>query len=239
MQRARRLTSIAVIAVLGATVLSACRSDSSVAAYLGDRKITEDEVSSVLDDARSKVPPSGQAAGATPQPGAPEVKAPSRAQVVSTLVMREICQRLAAEKGFKPMEQAPLEAVAGQLGLPPGARYVQIFAELDACRAGLPVTQTVAPTQRELMDIVARGRAAGVIPPDAKDQEAGQQLDGDVLRRALAMRNILAEATADTKITVNPRYRPLEYPVLTFSDNSPALVVSIGHSGPDTVIDAR
>ncbi|GAA3772396.1 hypothetical protein GCM10022225_69720 [Plantactinospora mayteni] len=239
MQRARRLASIAVIAVLGTTVLSACRSDSSVAVYLGDKKITEDEVTSVLDDVRSKVPPGGHEPGATPAPDAPEVKAPARAQVVGTLVMREVCLKLAADKGFTPSEQAPIEQVAQATGLPADSRYVRLFSELDACRAGIPVAQPVAPTQEELMDVVARGRVAGVIPEEAKDAEAGQQLDGDVLRRALAMRNTLVEALENSDLTVNPRYRPLEYPVLTFSDGSPALVIPIGQSGADTVIDAR
>ncbi|MFY1687826.1 hypothetical protein [Plantactinospora sp. WMMB782] len=248
MQRARRLASIAVIAVLGSTVLSACRSDSSVAVYLGDKKITEDEVSSVLDDVRSKASPAAEPAAieqagaepaATPAPDAPEPKTPSRAEVVGTLVMREVCLKLAADKGFEPSEQAPVERVAEATGLPANSRYVRLFSELDACRAGIPVTQPVAPTQQELMDVVARGRAAGVIPKDAKDGEAGQQLDGEVLRRALAMRNVLTEALESTDVTVNPRYRPLEYPVLTFSDGSPALVVPIGSAGSDTVIDAR
>ncbi|MDG4789797.1 hypothetical protein O7626_28380 [Micromonospora sp. WMMD1102] len=244
MQRARRLASIAVIAVLGSTVLSACRSDSNVAVYLGDKKITEDEVTSVLDDVRSKASPAAEPAaieqaGATPAPDAPEPKTPSRAEVVGTLVMREVCLKLAADKGFKPSEQAPVERVAEATGLPANSRYVQLFSELDACRAGIPVTQPVAPTKEELLDVVTRGRAAGVIPPDAKDGEAGQQLDGDVLRRALAMRNVLTEALESTDVTVNPRYRPLEYPVLTFSDSSPALVVPIGPAGSDTVIDAR
>ncbi|AVT33522.1 hypothetical protein C6361_33330 [Plantactinospora sp. BC1] len=240
MQRARRLASIAVIAVLGTTVLSACRSDSSVAVYLGDKKITEDEVTSVLDDVRSKAAsPAPTEPGATPAPGAPEPKTPSRAEVVGTLVMREVCLKLATDKGFKPSEQAPIERIAEATGLPADSRYVRLFSELDACRAGIPVTQPVAPTQEELMDVVARGRVAGVIPPDAKDGEAGQQLDGDVLRRALAMRNTLTEALESSDVTVNPRYRPLEYPVLTFSDSSPALVVPIGQSGSDTVVDAR
>lgn len=239
MQRARRLASIAVIAVLGTTVLSACRSESGVAAYLGDRKITEDEVTSVLDDVRSKVPSAEPTPSAAPQADASQVKAPNRVEVVTTLVMREICLRLAADKGFKPMEQAPLAEVARAMGLPMESRYVRLFSELDACRAGIPVSQPVAPTQEELMDLVARGRAAGVVPPDAQDGEAGKQLDGDVLRRALAMRNVLAEAVGNAGVTVNPRYRPLEYSVLTFSDSSPALVVPIGQAGPDTVIEAR
>jgi len=243
MQRARRLASIAVIAVLGTTVLSACRSDSSVAAYVGDRKITEDEVSKVLDDARSKVPPGGHVAGATPQPGtapgAGEVKAPTRSEVVSTLVMREVCTRLAADKGFKPVEQAPADRVAEQLGLPPGSSYVQIFAEVDACKSGIPAGQPVAPTQQELSDLVAKGRTAGVIPPDAKDDEAGRQLDGELLRGMLATRNTLASAVADFDVVVNPRYRPLSYTVLPFSNGSSAVSLEIGESGSGTVIDAR
>ncbi|MGI5212130.1 hypothetical protein [Plantactinospora sp. CA-290183] len=247
MQRARRLTSIAISAVLGVTALSACRSEPGVAAYIGDRKITEDQVSAILDDARSKVPPGGHVAGATPAPeqpeGAPpqatEVKAPTRSAVVSALVVGDICRRLATEKGFQPKEQAPVDRFAEQMGLPAGSDHVRNLVELDACLAGMPAGNPVAPTPEEMADLVARGKAAGVVPPEVKVEEAATQLDGELLRGRLAMRNTLAEALKTYRVTVSPRYRPLEYTVLPFSDGTPALAVQVAGGGSDTVIDAR
>ncbi|MBE1484951.1 hypothetical protein [Plantactinospora soyae] len=244
MQRARRLASIAVIAVLGTTVLSACRSDSTVAAYVGDRKITEDEVTKVLDDARSKVPPGGHVPTAEPtappEPGTPpegaEVKAPTRSEVVRVLVMSEVCERFAVGKNFTSPERPPADEWAKQQGLPPGSRYVEHSLDLAICVAGIPEGQA-EPTKEELQSLVALGRSTGAVPPDAKDEEAGKQLDQPQLRGGLALRNTLTQAVADQKVTVNPRYRPLEYPVL-FLSGTPAVSVTVGQGGLDTVVDA-
>ncbi|MEO3742186.1 hypothetical protein [Plantactinospora sp. B5E13] len=238
MQRARRLASIAVIAVLGTTALSACRSDSSVAAYVGDRKITENEVTSVLDDAKSKVPPD---ATVTPpdRPTVPgQARVPSRPEVVGTLLMAEVCRQLAAEKGFQPVPQSSMDASVQQLALPATARYVQLYTEVKACEAGIPV-QPVTPTPEQLADLVARGRAADVIPLEAKDEEAAQQLNQEIVHRALATRAALVEALAARDITVNPRYQPLEYSVLPFANNMPAVAMTVGPTGPDTMVDPR
>ena len=55
MQRARRLASVAVIATLGVTGLSACRSAPDVAVYFGSAsEISVAEVQRVFDDARTK-----------------------------------------------------------------------------------------------------------------------------------------------------------------------------------------
>ncbi|MBF9131126.1 hypothetical protein I0C86_19485 [Plantactinospora sp. S1510] len=245
MQRARRLASIAVIAVLGTTVLSACRSDSTIAAYVGDRKITEDEVTKVLDDARSKVPPGGHVPSADPStppdpntpPGEAEVKAPTRSEVVRALVMREVCKRFSAGKSFSSPERPPLDEWAKQQGLPPGSRYAEESLDLALCVAGVPQGEA-EPTKEELQSLVALGRKTGAVPPDAKDDEAGKQLDQPQLRGGLALRNTLTQAVADQKVTINPRYRPLEYPVL-FLSGTPAVSVTVGQDGPDTVIDAR
>ncbi|MFC6019485.1 hypothetical protein ACFP2T_25165 [Plantactinospora solaniradicis] len=247
MQRARRLASIAVIAVLGTTVLSACRSDSTVAAYVGDRKITEDEVTKVLDDARSKVPPGGHVPSAAADPSTPpdpntppgeaEVKAPTRSEVVRVLVMEEVCQRFAAGKNFTSPQRPPADEWAKQQGLPPGSRYVEDSLDLAICVAGIPEGQA-EPTKEELKALVALGKSTNAVPQDAKDDEAGKQLDQPQLRSGLALRNTLAQAVADQNVTINPRYRPLEYPVL-FLGGTPAVSVTVGEGALDTVVDAR
>ncbi|WP_233604446.1 hypothetical protein [Micromonospora sp. HM5-17] len=236
MQRVRRLASIAVIAVLGTTALSACRSDSSVAAYLGDRKITEAEVTSVLEDATSRVPsPSGEAAA-----GGAVVRVPSRSEVVRVLVLGDVCRRLTAERGLQPSERANPDQVAAQFALPAGSRYVQQLAELYTCLTAIPADQQVTPTDADLTDLVARGRRAGVVSPDERDADARNRLSqGPQLGTALSQRKVLSEALDRDEIIVSPRYRPLEFPLLSFSDGSPAVSVLIGQAGPDMLVEAR
>ncbi|MEE6263349.1 hypothetical protein [Plantactinospora sonchi] len=243
MQRARRLASIAVIAVLGTTALSACRSEPNVAAYVGDRKITENEVTSVLNDAKSKVPPTSTPtveAGA-PEAGAPPestVKAPTRGEVVRVLVMEEVCRRLAADKGFQPAQAPPADEWAGQQGLPVGSRYVQHAINLQSCISAAPTGQPVAPSQQDLADLMARGQAAGVMPPEVDVEQVRQRYDGDTLRGGFALRQTLTTAVADYRVKLNPRYGQQEYPLLLLGDAA-LVVVQIGDEGPDMVVDAR
>jgi hypothetical protein len=238
MQRVRRLASIAIIVVLGATGLSACRSEPGVAAYVGDRKITEDEVTQVLQDAGSRVPsPSASPDPAAP-PGAPPVKAVTRAEVVRVLVLEEVCRRLAADKGFQPVQRPPVDEWAQQRGLPLGSRYVEHSIEVEACISGVPAGEPVAPTQEDLTDMVARGKAADVVPPEVTVEEFGQRFDGEALRHGLAVRNTLTEAVARYDVTLSPRTGLLEYPLLTLGEAT-IVVVPIGDGGPGTVVDAR
>jgi hypothetical protein len=236
MQRVRRLASIAVIAVLGTTVLAACRSDSSVAVYLGERKITEDEVTSVVEDARRRAPsPGGDAAA-----GGAGVTAPSRSEVVRVLVLGDVCRRLTAERDLRSSDPVDPERLAAQLNLPTGSRYVQQLAELYTCLSAVPTDQQVTPTDAELADLVARGRKAGVVSPDERDEDAKNRLSqGPQLGMALSQRKVLAEALDREDVVVSPRYRPLEFPLLSFSDGSAAISLLIGQAGPDTLVESR
>ncbi len=229
--RARRLVAVASVAV-GLVALAGCRTQPGVAAYVGDQRITEDAVSGVLDELRESAAPT-----ADPAPGAPPTQLPGRNQVVSTLVLGEVCQRVSADKGYRPQGQAEPAQVASQLGLAPESEYVRKVADLYTCLSGLPAGEPAAPTEQELADVVAAGREAGVIPADVPDDAAARQLDVPQLRTALATRKSLAEAVEAYDVTVNPRYRPLEFPVLSFSGNAPAVSVPLGEPGSDAVTD--
>jgi hypothetical protein len=87
--------------------------------------------------------------------------------------------------------------------------------------------------------VVKRGKAAGAIPPNVSDAEAAQQLDGEQLRSALASRKAIGDAVDRYNVTVNPRYRPLEFPVLRFQGNVTAVGVPLGEAASDAVIDRR
>nr|MDT0657938.1 hypothetical protein [Micromonospora sp. DSM 115978] len=247
MQRVRRLASIAVIAALGATALTGCRSEPGVAAYIGDTKIHEDRVTAIIDEVREARAAEAAADQASPdqapapdqqQPGG-EPAAPPRTEVVTMLVLNELCERLAADRGYQPQQQVTADQVAERFGLPADSEWAQEQARSYTCFSSLPAPQPVAPTAEELADVIERGRAVGFVPPDVSDEAAASQLDGEQLRGALGQRDLLIEAFESYDVTVNPRYRPLQYSVLSFQAGAPAVSVPIGEADSETVVEAR
>ncbi|MER7330213.1 MULTISPECIES: hypothetical protein [unclassified Micromonospora] len=234
--RARRLVAVASVA-LGLVALSGCRAEPGVAAYVGDQRITEDAIAGVMADLRAKNPTPGESATPAAQPSAPAPQLPGRGEVASVLVLSEVCARVSAEKNYQPRQAVQAAQLAQQFGLSPDTDYVRRVADLYTCLSGVPTGAPAAPTEQELRDVVAAGREAGAIPADVPDEVAFRQLDGEQLRTALATRKALADVVAAHDVTVNPRYRPLEFPVLSFAGNAPAVSVPLGESGSDAVTD--
>ena len=224
MQRVRRLARIAVAITVGGLVLTGCRAQPGVAAYVGDDQITEQQVTQIVDDVKEKFGDGERAV------------VPPRGAIVTTLVLGDVCARLAAEKGYQPRSQVSAEQVAQAVGLPADATYARKAAELYSCLSGVG-GEPVAPTAEELADVVNRGKAAGVIPPEKSVADVAAQLDGEQLRAALATRRALAEAVSRYDVTVNPRYRPLEYQLLGFQGNAAAVSVPLGEGASGAVTD--
>lgn len=228
--RARRLVA-AVSLVVGLVALTGCRTEPGVAAYVGDQQITDNTVDSLLDELRATVTTEAPELGGLAPP------LPSRSEVVTALVLGTVCDQVTAERGYQPRERVEPIQVAGQFGLSPESEYVRQLAALYTCLSGLPMGDSVVPTEQELADVIAAGRAAGVISPDTPDDVVAGQLDGSQLRNGLASRRALAEAAGEYDVTVNPRYRPLEFPVLNFSQDVAAVSVLLGEPGSDAVTD--
>ncbi|GIJ28618.1 hypothetical protein Vqi01_37800 [Micromonospora qiuiae] len=224
--RARRLFAVASVAV-GLVALSGCRSEPGVAAYVGDHRITEDAVTEVIDDARAKNAVPTETAGPAEMPAGPEPRLPGRSEVVSVLLLGEVCDRVSAAEGYRPQREVDPVQIAQGAGLNPETEYVRRTAELYACLSGIPVGAPVAPSEQELADLVAAGKRAGAVPAEVTVEQAATQLDGEQLRFALANRNSLAEAVEAYDVTVNPRYRPLVFPVLSFSGETPIVAVGV------------
>ncbi|MEU3453924.1 hypothetical protein ABZ671_10010 [Micromonospora sp. NPDC006766] len=233
--RARRLIAVASVAA-GLVALSGCRSEPGVAAYVGDHRITESAVTSLLDELRAKLSPSPESSDNPDQARPSGLQLPARSEVVTDLVLLDVCQRLAADKGYQSSQRVTADDVAAQYNLPADTAYTQRVAELITCRAGLPA-EPVAPTEQELADLLVAGKAAGVIPAEMTVQEATAKLDGDQLREALGHKKLLREAFDGYGVTINPRYRPLEIPLLNFAAGHAALSVPLGESGSDAVTD--
>lgn len=227
MQHVRRLASIPAIAAVGLLALAGCRSEPGVAAYVGDTKITEDRVTAIVDEAvRSR---SDEAGDAMPV---------DRGTVVSTLILNEVCAHL--DLAPQP-DQPPVtaEQVASGFGISADTEFARRGAEMQNCLRSLKVGPPIAPTKEELADLMKRARAAGAIPDGMSDEDAARQYDNRTLRGALAQRKVLSDALTEHDVSVNPRYRPLEFPLLFFQTGKPAVVVMLGEPGSDAIVERR
>jgi hypothetical protein len=247
MQRARRLASIVVVASLTAGGLSACRSEPSVAAYLGDSgRITEERVQAVWDNAFAAV--RDQAAAQPEASAAPAKLSITRGDVVRTLVSSDVLAEVAKRESVTLPAELPLGDYATQLRLPQEAEYVRLYAESDAllrelrtkAQAGAP-----EPTDADLREVYDVLVSAKEIPADTTFEQFKTQLPAEnrqLVKTATAVRNEVAEVTDTMKITVNPRYQPLGIPVLEFQTQDgalrPLVVVPLGAAGDnDPVTD--
>jgi hypothetical protein len=234
MQRARRLASLAVVVAVGVLALAGCKSVPSVAAYVGDQKITEKRVDDILADVKKKLAAVHQPAVQASPSAAATPTLPGREMIVSTLVLNTVCDRLAADRGTK-FTTVDINQVAQAEQLPAASTYVVERTKLYSCLGGVETGASAAPTQAELREIYDRGKAAGAIPKDQTFEQIAPQLDGTQLRSALAAKHTFTDVVAKYNVTVNPRYRPLELPLLSFSGSAAAVSVPIGQPALDAV----
>jgi len=209
MQRARRLASVAVVAALAVTALSACRSDPEVAAYVGAQRITEDRVSQVLADAKSKVAGTAQAAPIT------------RQDVLTTLVGLDVMQEIAKQRNLSPTT-VPVDQVAQSLGLRADSTYVALFTEYRGLLSAISTgAKPATPTQADLRDVYNKLTAAGGNPQNQTFQQFTTGIsaqDQQTLQQNIGLRNDLEAQIAKLKTVINPRYTAPELPLVSLQD---------------------
>lgn len=228
MQHVRRVVSIPVIAAVGLLALAGCRSEPGVAAYVGTKKITEERVTAIIDEAIR-----------TRRDDAGDTVPVDRATVVSTLILNEICTHLARDPQAEGQPPITPEQIAAGYGISADTEFARHTAELQNCLRSLKVGDPIAPTQEELADLMKRAREAGSIPEGMSEEDAARQYDNHTLRSALAQRKVLSDAVAEHDVSVSPRYRPLEFPLLWFQTRKPAVVVLIGEPDSDAIVERR
>ena len=227
MQRARRFASIAVVASLGLAGLTACRSEPSVAAYVGDNtRITEKRVQEVWDNAFAALQKTNAEAEASAPPATLSI---TRSDIVRTLVSNNVLTEVAKRESVTAPAELPLGDYATQLRLPQDAEYVRLYAESDALIRALRTKVQAAATDvtdddlREVFDVLIEAQEvpAGTTFEQFKTQLPAENLA--LVKTAAAVRKEVAETTDAMKITVNPRYQPLVIPVLEFQTQDGAL----------------
>lgn len=240
MQSARRfvthrVVAVAALAAVGLLGLAACRTSPSVAAYVKGEAITEKEVDAIVADAQRLADDANRERAereGRPLTDEETMLVPSRRDVVMTLVLERVCAAARSERGFT---DRPVRAdrIAFETRTSIDSRYVQERVKLQSCLEGVPISEQ-PPTDAELDDFMDRLAASAFADPT---------LTRDVLRNHPQVRSSLAysrELTAMVQaadVSINPRYRPVEYIVAYSRDGIPLVVTLVGEAGSDAVRD--
>ena len=240
MQRARRLASVAVVATLAVTGLSACRSQPDVAVYFGSTaEISVADVQRVVDDARTKLTVAQQEAEGAQQGGEPAAaQAPVRVpftgpDVVSALVSRDVVTRIARQRNVALPATLPLAEAAQGLGLPADTEYVRLYTETRLLFNQL--MQNATPQQASDADVRAVFEvfeATGAMQPGLTYEQFRSQVSPEAIQtlgRAVAVKQDVQAQLDQLKVRVNPRYGPSEVAVYTEPgpNNEPLSLVAV------------
>jgi hypothetical protein len=239
MHRARRLASVAAVAVLGLTGLAACRSEPGVAVYLGDQRITEERVNAIAQEAQLPAA-TAQPQEPSAQPSAPAQPAVSRQDVVDLLVSLDLGKQIVAEKKLTVPDQVTPEQVAAELGVAPGSEYARMYGEwIDVAQAIMGAEQPAAPTDAQIMTVYEGLVEAGAIEPDLSLAQIKEAFgDGQFVAVAAGLGDQLAAKADADGATVNPRYLPLAAPLFVTANGRPVFYPLPYVEGSGAVIDA-
>jgi hypothetical protein len=232
MQRARRFASAAVVASLAVAGLSACRTGSSVAAYVGDSELTETRVQQVYDQVRA-------ATGGAPI---------TRTDVVHTILSDQVLTEVAKRHSVALPADLSTADYATSLHLPPDSDYVRMFAESDTyvklLRQG--IKDLPEPTDAELKEIFDILVANGQVADGGTFAQFKTSLPAEnkqLVQTATAVRKEITEVADSLDIHVNPKYQPIGIAVLQFQTSNgevrPLVTAPLGPDETSPVTDAR
>ncbi|HEX6872468.1 MAG TPA: hypothetical protein VF163_15330 [Micromonosporaceae bacterium] len=223
MSRVPRFVLAAVLTVGGGLGLAACRSEPTVAAYISGDRITEAQIDEIVDDAARTIPEGGAV--------------PARVDVLTTLLMGRVCADLQAKQGF-PSGQVTVEQVAQVDRVSKDSRYAAERAKTYRCLTGIPKAEAVTPTDAELRDIYQRAAAKGLVETPYNEIKDRLAADRSV-QESVAVNRVLTERVAAGQITVNPRYRPMEFTISDLGSGQPLVVLALGEPASDAVQDVQ
>ncbi|GAA4923274.1 hypothetical protein GCM10025331_02650 [Actinoplanes utahensis] len=233
--------------------LSACRSEPTVAAYLGDSEtVSEREVQEIWDDAHDilttqardqaaaaekaqraeeeKRTGSGEKVRPAPTITAKPVQMPfSRADIVHALVARDLYDRVAAERQVRLPDTVPYDAVAADRKLPAGTDYVRVLTEGLLLRELLVesyMTSATTPEEGDMREVFDAFVSVGGVQP-GQDFSAWKAEQSEQNLKVVAavgqVRDRIQAAATDLGVKVNPRYHPFEVSVLWLQDETTKL----------------
>jgi hypothetical protein len=243
MQRARRLASVAVVAAVAVTGLSACRSQPDVAAYLATGNISVARVQKLYDvarderattlaiEAKSPTPaPTDPAAPADPPAGPPP---PLNSDVVlDLLVSHQVLMTMAQRRNVQMPSPLPIARYAKLLHLPDASEFLKLDVEVDALQFALRQdSKAGAPTDADLRDLLERLKAQKLADPTTTPEKFATDLtdaDKTLLGGAFVLRNEVRDEVSQLHLRLNPRYQAFEIPALTQLSQAGTVQVLVG-----------
>ncbi|BCJ52214.1 hypothetical protein Asp14428_36890 [Actinoplanes sp. NBRC 14428] len=247
MQRARRLASTAVVAVLAVTGLSACRQSPDVAAYIAGGTITEKRIQGIYDQVRDELTAAREQAqqqagakGPSAEPLPPLTMPIKQQDVLNTLLSVDILRKSAQAHGVQPAASPTVEQVAQARNYSPQWEYTQLYAETYRLRTSLQ--SAVAPatlTDDDLRDVHQRLVKGGAADPGTSFDQFKSTLSAEnktLLQTYVAMRTELEKIVADDKVKLNPRYGAQQVTLLSAqsADGKDVPLVVLTLSGGDS-----
>ncbi|MFC7544867.1 SurA N-terminal domain-containing protein [Plantactinospora sp. GCM10030261] len=225
MQRVRRLSSVVSLVLVGILAVSACgRSAPDVAVYVGDKRISADQVEQIYDEAqaryRTAVESEARQADISPSPDQLR-SAVTRQDVVNLLVGLDLGRRVAEAKQIDVPDQYQADRVAGLIRMPPDTEYARLWAEwLDIYTA---LGGKLSPAELSDDSVLAVYQSlvkAGAIDPGLPIQQVRQLFGtGEFVQRDTAISEALAEEAKRLDVSVNPRFLPLAVPGVVAGPN--------------------
>jgi hypothetical protein len=219
----RRLLAAVVAGTLAVGGLTACRAVPTVAAYVGDARLTNAQVEQLVKDFN-----------ADPQ----STTARRRQEVVSIFVVLEVSKRLAEDHDISvpPVDQSQVPNLAQALNAT--GQVVTLQAEAIAASDAIAKLGTPeAPTDADKREVFQNLVDEQVVQP-SQYNAVKDQIDSAEMRGALGLRAVLRDALRRYQVTVNPRYNPLALQVpFTIGNVNTFLVLTLSDT-PPAVIDA-
>jgi hypothetical protein len=229
--RSVRLRLLGLLALVGVLALAGCTHSPSQALRVGDVSVDNAQVEATAEPFAQAL--TSNASGVT------DPVAKVRQSVVQLTIFKEVARRYAQEKGVTPA--APDYAgVAQSLGVGEDDPYARLNAEAGAYLTALRDNATArTPTDAEIQDVYDRYLVLAGSGAATQDEVRQQLLALPEYGQSLALRDALTDAIARYGVTVNPRYQPLQFPLLVVANGQLTLVsLPLGDQGTGAVRSA-
>ncbi|MBT8227963.1 MAG: hypothetical protein HKP61_22810 [Dactylosporangium sp.] len=211
----RRTLCLVLAALTGALVLSGCRSDPTVAAYVGSEQYTLRDVNEMLKGVEDTLDTLSEAQRGTIS------YATIRQLALRALVLGDLAERIAADRGI-PVPAADRGAVLQGFAFPADSdaarvllqtRFAEEITRTDAAlRALAQAAPAVEPTEADQREAYTNLTAGG--QPIAETFEAVRPyLTRQTIGQGIGLKQWLQESVDHYHVVVNPKYAPLEWNV--------------------------
>ncbi len=206
----RKFATVAVLGLLAVGGLSACRSDAGTAAWVGNHRITQAEVSSITS--KAKLPVSAEPI------------------TLESLVFSEVAARYAAAHNIKaqPVPEALLQSIATGYSVDEHSEFAQNFATAYMWNQTLmSAAKPTTPTDAQIADVYDRAVKAGAAPAGQLADSAAAIKSSVNVGQSITVQQELSQAVKDYNVSINPRYNgacssapcdALYYPVLNLQN---------------------